>query len=492
LGQWWAKYEKELEPGLWKVVVSGKLPFEQDFVFSKLVEAEDVGKVKPRDDDPDDGNINGDLVLLRREIINGVITADILRTILATATNAERRAWLALELVTAAAYLKGDRHDDADSWARAVMADRGALGDPLKPGDPQDKRTHAWLAVPLVDFVTPLLAARKQQKARSKDSTLLPAERAAAEALSNTLKLFVNTLYGCLATKFFHIGNAIVVDNITARGRVGVWMLAKALGLCHCVTDGGLYEPAAVNFFAGPKPGLAALARMSERWKGRGRTRGALGGREWDGVVENLPPLAELDALALGHVNAFWGPYGLTLPFAVEHKAEEVEGAQYRGFQAAGYWSKADYGVLLPNGDIKYKVRGKDKTLKAGDAHPHPKHAIIRAAVEGRDEFPTGEALNYTHAPLLKIRMYKRIQASAGYGDDEKDVRPGDRLPAKVRTARFNNTHFALADAADYLRRRNRKKKDRCRDVQWFEKYGAQGTRYVLQMMEQDDLRRPA
>jgi hypothetical protein len=56
-------------------------------------------------------------------------------------------------------------------------------------------------------------------------------------------KLFVNTIYGALSSRFFSIGNVVLANNITARGRVGVWMLSKALRLRQSITDGGIYEP---------------------------------------------------------------------------------------------------------------------------------------------------------------------------------------------------------------------------------------------------------
>ena len=61
--------------------------------------------------------------------------------------------------------------------------------------------------------------------------------------------------------RYFAVGNAVLGNNITARARAGVWMVAKALGLRQSITDGGIYTPDAVPHFRGKKPGLDTLSR---------------------------------------------------------------------------------------------------------------------------------------------------------------------------------------------------------------------------------------
>ena len=91
----------------------------------------------------------------------------------------------------------------------------------------------------------------------------------------------VNTLYGSLVCRHFAIGNTVVANNITARACLGVWMLAKALGLRQTITDGGIYQPAAVPHLKPDAkcPGLDTLSRP-EAWARPklGRTIGPLGG----------------------------------------------------------------------------------------------------------------------------------------------------------------------------------------------------------------------
>jgi hypothetical protein len=163
-GQWLDKHEGRLEPGLWTATVSGSLPFEQDLVHSKLVKPGDIRKAARQGDDGRD--IQSDFVLLRREVKNGVITADVLGALRRVATNAEWAAIRRLQLVTAAAYLKDDRVDDVGDWCDLVIRDRGEFS--CFGGNVRDWRTRAWLRVPLEDFVGRLADRRKHYKALAK------------------------------------------------------------------------------------------------------------------------------------------------------------------------------------------------------------------------------------------------------------------------------------------------------------------------------------
>ncbi len=77
---------KEDAANIWSVVVEGKLSFDQDLIFSKLVTQKEIVRAtiggvdkEQTDDDRDDSisHIPGDFVLSRREIKNGIITAEI-------------------------------------------------------------------------------------------------------------------------------------------------------------------------------------------------------------------------------------------------------------------------------------------------------------------------------------------------------------------------------------------------------------------------------
>jgi hypothetical protein len=499
LGRWLKENEKQLIDGLWICIVSGKLGFDQDIIYSKLVNIEDIRKAVALqesgvrkglrhgvyDTREEDSDIPSDLVLLRRQIVNGIITADVLRTLLQTATKQERKQILNLEVITAAAYLKRDRKAGVKEWCEAIMADDGEYASkPVEGGGTkvEDDRSRAWYGIPLEGFIGQLVDERKGWKHQSKNQSLTEEERSRAKGMDRLLKLCVNTFYGDIACRHFPVGNTILANNITARARVGVWMVAKALGLRQCITDGGIYDPTSVPFINNmakqPRnPGLSVLSQM-DKWNEPKRYRylAPLAGiTNWPDLIQNGKLPDNLDHLAMQHVEAFWHLYGLKLPFDLEHKRENT-------FLRAAYWSKADYALQLCNGEVKYKLRGKDKKKK-----DHPTFALLDAILADQDNFPTSEVLHYTRKGILKIGKYRVVQQSAGY-ENYKGLRPGDNLPEEHHLARYNNTWMRLQDEREYLRRKDRKKKRRGKPAEWFEKHANRGISGVHTRMMQDRL----
>lgn len=466
LGEFLDQYEHELEPGLWTATVGGPLDFEQDLIHSKLVKHGDIRKASGSKEENSD--IPSDLVLLRREIKNGILTSDLLKALRSVATNAEWAGFRKLELVTAAAYLKRNRRETPEAWCEAVLQDDGNYW--FEDGAVRDTRTRAWVQVPLDDFVGRMCDRRRHYKVLARTAASEEA-RGNAQGMDAMLKLTVNMVYGAMAARFFAISNSVVANNITALARLGAWMMAKALALRQTITDGGAYTPGQVCFFVGKRPGLDTLSRPWE-WHNPKCQRWLrpLAGRDWS---TSWPDLAELDGLALDHVRQFWQPYGITFPFRAEHKTAISKGA---------YWSKGDYGFLLPSGALVYAVRGKDKRQKT---RQHPTFELLDRILGGQDTFP-GD-LVYTHKSIMKIGKYQTVQSCRGY-ENLKGLRPGDDY-LEERVARYNNTYFPLADEQDYLRRRNRRKIHRGRPVQWFEKYGLRGIDHVHRQMVRNTLR---
>jgi hypothetical protein len=478
LGRWLRRHENDLVPGLWTCAVSGRLPFEQDLLVSCLVKVESIRRAS----DPDGGDIPHDMVLLRRELKNAVVTSDLLEALRRAATNAEWAALMKLELVTAAAYLRQHRAPDAESWCRAVMAaPDDASTCRLEAGTPGDRRCRAWYPVPLEGFVGALVTERKRCKRVARDSLDLR-ERREAAGKERVLKLMVNTTFGSIACRHFDVGNTVVANCITARARLGAWMLAKALGLRQTITDGGPYQPGAVPFLkAGAKrPGLDTLSRPEDWARPRlGRTVGPLGGRPWR--PGPLPP--DADAVALEHVRQFWSVYELGLPFTeLEHKYGRV-------CRRVAYVNKADHALLFEEGEEPvFKVRGMQRVGRDGrDRRRHPTFALLDAVLAGSDVFP--EDLTYRRGGLLKVGLYRVAQASAGYAN-LKGLRPGDDIPATEHQARFNNMHTRVPDEATFRRRRDRKRRRRGVTTEWFESHRAAGIAAVHRRMLADDLKR--
>jgi hypothetical protein len=388
-GEWLAGTETQRLDGLWTCTVSGPLPIEQDLLFSKLLK----GKGQ-RHADPDGPDLTTDFPLLRRELHNAVLASDLLAALRAVATKHEWSALMRLEVVTAAAYLAKDRKDNVDDWCADVLAA------PIEPfrarldtGSAQDQRPRFWYGVPLEDFVGRLADQRQRLKGQQRQ-TEDPDEKRRLDGLQTVLKLTINTLYGDLTSRHFTIGNTVLANNITGRARLGVWMLAKALGLRQSITDGGIYTPAAVPHWRRRRPGLDTLSRMGE-WDAphRGRTLAPLPGLgHWH---PDLPVPDDADAAALAHVRAFWEPYGLGFPFELAHKVENA-------FRRAAYWGKADYALLRVDGTIDPKIRGKNRKKDRADEEEKlsPQHRLLNNILAEKDEFPAD--LTYTRGGFLR------------------------------------------------------------------------------------------
>lgn len=487
LGAWLDSNQKNLIDELWVAVVRGDLPFDQDLIFSKLVKIKEIQRVANKMGEDEDGNINSDFVMMRRQISNGIITSHVLEVLRSVCSVSEWSAFRNSELVTAGAYLSSDRCSGVEEWCEKVLADDGQVVS-LPDGGVDDQRSRSWYGIPLEGFIGKLYDTRMGYKKRSQDKSLSDDEQRAAKAMDASLKLIINTTYGDIASRFFAVGNTIVGNNITAKARVAVWMVAKALGTRQSITDGGIYSPVAVPCLSGKKPGMHVLANMwGSGWKykhGKDAARGwtPMGGveldwqKDWDALATSH---AENDALAMDHILNFWKPYGIVFPFEVAHKKEHTA-------LRAAYWSKADYAVYsMEKNELLTKIRGKAKKSRTGERQ-HPTKTLLSGIVQGDYSFP--EDMEHTRrGGLLKIGKYRLAQSSHGFAE-LKDLRPGDQCPDHTAVAQFNNTHCHITDEADYRRRRDRRPTVRGNKVLWFERYGPEGTAEVVQKMNDNKL----
>lgn len=470
----------ELLPGLWQVMVNGKLTFQQDLLFSKKVEISEINKacrdkqdkttdIKTTEDrDSDLSHIPGIFMLTRKELQNAILTADIWKALVATATEKELKELYNLEVRSACFYKASDRVKVAD-WTNTVLASDGSFRtSKTGAGGIVDDRTTAWCEVPIGEFMGELLAERKRVKSESNNAVKGSLEQIQAKAKDTSLKLFINTLYGVFCSIYFPVGNAVVANNITARARLGTWMMNKALWTRQSITDGGIYSPSEVPLLLpGKKPGLHILSDW-KRWKdsknGTNRKTTALGNIDWITTIENRVPLVkrgeqgylDIDAIALDHVNNFWSNYNLQLPFAIEHKREN-------SFLSAAYLSKSHYGLLVwekVNGcwtqEIKYKIRGAKEYANADEYQKtlrlSPMYQLLTNIICGSDEFPL--ELTYDHFYLLKLTKYREIQGCNGYLN-QKHLLPGDEV-IEDRTFHLNNLYTSVDTVDEYLKRYKR------------------------------------
>ena len=489
-------HESELIDGLWTATVSGDLPYSQDLIFSKRTTIAKINKAVSSEDDSqvdvtgkvldDVAKLPGDFALTRREIVNGVVTGEILEALDRVATKAERAHINALSIESAVWYPASKRDDSVRDWALNVLSSTGGVT------SISDERYDGWVGLPITGFIGPLLEERGRLKTAMKGAE--GGERVRLNAEQTMLKLFINTLYGCLASPYFEIGNAVVANNITASARRGAWQMAKALGSVQSITDGGSYALDAVRFIA-PSAALPGLDKLSSHaaWKDtkKGRTVDGLGrkdwgGTAWDELLSMTTKQAEksLDALALAHIQEFWGRYGLGFNFAIEHKGKNT-------FEALAYWNKTDYammtaqfsdsdsdveawyttndGVTLDLARCTMKVRG-ERFDRSNTETVAPKIELLIHILADSPTVPS--KTTWVQTTLLSLKDYVR-----GLGGEGK--RPGDEIVSK-RMVKLKNSHIYATDYREVDKRDKRK--------QGFEKFSDLGIEGMHNRMVKDRL----
>lgn len=168
--------------------------------------------------------------LLTKQIINGVLTSDILEVLKKICSNQEWNSIKNLEVETAVFYKQSDKANSIQEWTDTVLNEPGKLHYDMDIQSLNDKRSRKWFGFAISKFISPLLSHRKKLKAEMK-SAINQLIKSQLNSEQTSVKLLINTLYGVIASKLFHIGNTVVGNNITARARVHVWLVGKRIKL---------------------------------------------------------------------------------------------------------------------------------------------------------------------------------------------------------------------------------------------------------------------
>ena len=345
-------------------------------------------------------HISAPLLYAKKEIHNGVVTShDLPKIVNNIASKNEKSELNKMRVITAVGYKNSDEVQDgvtgeyyvsgykdgeylttasiskeekffdllANSATRGEYKQKAKTNDGRTTNTNFDGRTNAWFRLPMSEFIGKFLSYRKMLKGKKKyyanGGEILPEDLLKSndnEKLSKlydveqeAVKLFVNTLYGCLASPFFPLSNTILANNITAKARFGVWMVSKALGTIMSITDGGAYRNSHVRFLKpendrNRKPSLSVLADAKKLDAHRSIEVGKLVDsfdsfyrRCKEKPTSNIYLHNRLDRLATEHINNFWSNYGLKLEFEIEHKANNTA-------KEAVVWNKSDYMFINP------------------------------------------------------------------------------------------------------------------------------------------------
>jgi hypothetical protein len=479
LKQFLDKYGDELVENCYQIYVSGRLNFRQDLVASKIgVDEKDIIKKlfvgyddsKEYDGgytndslgrDIDKAHIPGEMVHLLCECIHSVITSDILNAIRNVSSNLELDGWMSLEVETATYYAASDKCNDIESFESVCSAST-----PMKFINTVPVTPNAWFPVPMSEFVGKFVDARKSCK---KQST---AKGDQSDLLQNGIKLFVNTTYGCMASPFFRMGNAVMANNITAKARLGAWMMAKALGSVQSITDGGMYSYNGVRILnptrkEGKRPSFKTLSSYSATNSHRCISVGPMFSDDFSEIKRihhhgSSAEQSQFETDVLSHINRFWGHYnGMRLPFNIEHKYQNAcDVASYDG--SANYLMVGSKSKRTRNWEgIDYPYIFKCRGAKDYNGEPHSKELLLWAYAELA---PIETLLLNRDGELQQAtsKVNKLIQVTA-YQRNHREYQRAGLLPSdsvdEVQVLRPNEL-YRLVDTLDEYRRREKQHND--------------------------------
>nr|YP_009545442.1 hypothetical protein [Mallomonas splendens]YP_009545464.1 hypothetical protein [Mallomonas splendens]AYO28596.1 hypothetical protein [Mallomonas splendens]AYO28618.1 hypothetical protein [Mallomonas splendens] len=354
------KYEKELLPNLYTITISGNLSFRQNLLYSKVIEAQKFQQyVEKKYEESDDLENNvGKLLLLEKEIINGIITSDILYALKNICTNIEWNEFKKKMIVeTALFYKASDKIEKEEEFLKILekVSEESFFSYDLKTKSCQDKRPTCWMEISLHNLVNPLKTQREIYKKLMKESKD-PEKKFYYENKQKTLKKAINTIYGISACPLFEISNAILANNITARARLNVWMSSRALNGIQCITDGHAYKLDRVYEIKEGirKPGMDILSNLERLERHKGIRKISLGNRDWkqDFEQKKLEKInQDLDGLVSLHLKKFWDNYDLSIQYDIEHKLSHTS-------EKIVFYKKAHYILKTLEGPVIYKIRG--------------------------------------------------------------------------------------------------------------------------------------
>jgi hypothetical protein len=223
LGKVYKKYRSRLLPYHWTMRVSTKenLSFNQD-IFPSFFDY----RWKERKSDTESYHQSGELdyesgvsKIFSRQIINGMLTSDLLDLVLHTWTAKAREEF----------FSKVKVHSLVFYDPKLEMKDKDAFTYRLERDEHMEVAPTYWHAVPLSILGIEALRELRKQYPKGVPMNVL-------------YKLFGNTSYGAIVSHFFNAQNPVTANNITAHIRGMVYLTEKALGLYQTITDGGIFN----------------------------------------------------------------------------------------------------------------------------------------------------------------------------------------------------------------------------------------------------------
>ncbi|MDJ0726748.1 MAG: hypothetical protein QNJ38_16710, partial [Prochloraceae cyanobacterium] len=238
------KYEAELVPGCWHAVIDTAfetLSFNQSLFVSNSATSVEL---KVDFDDNSTVNVNGNVGIYLNQIKNGILTHHSLQTAKAVMSQSEWDEFSTKVKIKAMAFhpsslmvksvqqliKKHQQHQISDLITE--------VSDNFQTTSVIDRRCRYWFKFPISKFIDPILQQRELLKNQCNNYSQDSSEYFELNSKQELLKLCVNSLYGALASQYFHISNSIVGNNITDKARSACFIMASTTNAYTSITDG--------------------------------------------------------------------------------------------------------------------------------------------------------------------------------------------------------------------------------------------------------------
>lgn len=229
-----------------QIIVSGKLKttFQNRFPSKPDVTYKTIERDLTSDDvDVETAHIDGRMTHHYQELVNTPITRNDWYDICRIATREEYEEFANLRVLTYSYFDRDNEARDLQEFLDALYATQDRYTDVTygKTTQRMMLMPKKFFIIPLKPFVEGFLNTRKEYKKAMRAEGVTPERKSYLNLQQNAVKLFINTTYGCFASPYFPMGDAVLANNITAKARANTWYFTCALGTVQSITDGGLF-----------------------------------------------------------------------------------------------------------------------------------------------------------------------------------------------------------------------------------------------------------
>jgi hypothetical protein len=391
----------------WVISFNTKLSFDQDLFVSKIYDENKLYKyaeLLSTDEERELENFHS--TILRREIVNGILTEPLLDIILVSWGQSEIEELFNSQITRAIFYLKKDKLD-INEFVDTIDFNKYRAS---------NQHLFSFTTFSLSNLVVSIRDKRNFYKQTSK-------------TMAEALKTIGNTIYGVLCSPYFEVGNVLVANLITSIARSQVYMMAKAFNLVQTITDGGLFSIEKLN----KRPSVFSSNILTNHLKTFSLQL------KIEEIV--LPTVAKaVTSDLLNHLWHFWSSLknNKLLNFNIELK---LDNTSYR----AAYSQKADYVLLTVKKEIKIKVRG-NKPGGYSEKVNYYKSLVLN------EKYNLTNRISYTQS-LYKLGAYIFEQNSSEQSFRfYKHLLPGS-LKKMWRIFYIRNTHYLVNTKQEFLGR---------------------------------------